>query len=171
MNAYVRDLPMSFQPDADMTRTLRDAFGTFATGVTVVTCPSDMGPVAITANSFSSISLEPPLVMWAPSKASRRYPAFSRASHFAVHVLGAEQRDLCDKVVADGFALRDLACTENAQGVPLLEGALSRFECRTHAEHDAGDHTIILGEVERVTLGSGPALAFFGGKFIDLTQP
>ena len=171
MNAYNPDTPTRFQPDSSNTRTLRDAFSRFATGVTVVTCPSELGPVAITANSFSSVSLEPPLILWAASQASRRFPSFQDAEHFAVHVLAAEQHDLCEQVASDGFALKDMDHLSNSEHVPLIPGCLACFECRTHAIHPAGDHAVILGEVLRVEYRPGNALAFFGGNFAQLAQP
>ncbi|MEM7319159.1 MAG: flavin reductase family protein, partial [Pseudomonadota bacterium] len=91
MNAMARHSDMVFAPDPENTRQLRDAFGKFATGVTVVTCAGADGPLCITANSFSSISLDPALVMWAPGKSSRRFPLFRDAEHYAIHVLAAEQ--------------------------------------------------------------------------------
>ncbi len=171
MNAFSRDFPMSFEPGPDTQRDLRDAFAKFATGVTVITCKTELGPVAITANSFSSISLDPALVMWAAGKSSRRYPAFSAAKHYAIHVMAADQNDLCMTIAKDGFALKEMEHHENEHGVPLLRGCLARFECSAWAEHDAGDHAILLGKVERAALTSGDALAFFGGKFTKLAQP
>jgi len=87
-------------------RAFRRALGRFATGVTVVTCRSPHGPVGMTVNSFASLSLDPPLVMWSPAKASRRAASFSAARRFAIHVLGAQQRDLADAFMraADAFA-------------------------------------------------------------------
>ena len=171
MSALARDLPMIFTPGSDNTQDLRAAFARFATGVTVITCASEMGPVAITANSFSSISLDPPLVMWAASRKSRRFPAFSMAWHYAIHVLGADQQDVCDLFARNGFGLSDIAHRFNEHDVPLIDDCLARFECRQTAIHDAGDHAIILGQVERAKLSSGDALTFFGGKFVRLPQP
>jgi len=171
MTAHAGDLHMIFSPDADNTRDLRAAFARFATGVTVVTCASDDGPVGITANSFSSISLDPPLVMWAAARKSRRFPAFAVARHYAIHVLGADQRMLSDLFARNGFALRDMHHEVDPHGVPLISGCLARFECRQTAVHDAGDHAIILGTVERASLRSGDALAFFAGRLVDLPQP
>ncbi len=171
MNAHARDTTMTFAPGSDNTQDLRAAFARFATGVTVVTCASGNGPVAITANSFSSISLDPPLVMWAAARHPRRYPAFVDARHYAIHILGAEQRPLCDLFARDGFGLAEVDHRFNDHGVPLIDGCLARFECRKTALHDAGDHVIVLGEVERFALRSGDALAFYGGQFVRLPQP
>lgn len=172
MNAYSHDFPLSVEPgDADAARALRDAFGKFATGVAVVTCASDKGPVAITVNSFSSISLEPALIMWAAGKSSKRYPAFAKAEHYAVHILSAAQKELCDTFSKNGFALADMDHATNEHGVPMIDGCLARFECRAYAQHEAGDHVMLLGEVLRAGLRAGDALAFFGGKFAQLPQP
>lgn len=161
-----RPMPATaFEPTANNTRQLRDAFGRFATGVTIVTAQSELGPVAITANSFSSVSLEPPMVLWCPDKASKRYPAFAAAEHYAIHVLADNQTELCWKVAGDGFALRDMDLTSNVDGVPILEGCLARFECRQSNLYDGGDHAIILGQVLRAHLAQGGApLTFFDGN-------
>ncbi len=92
--AMTRPIPHSFVPDPQNGRLLRDAFGRFATGVTVVTAATEGGCAAMTANSFSSISMDPPLVMWSPALASSRFPVFAQARHFAIHVLAADQADL-----------------------------------------------------------------------------
>lgn len=155
----------SFTPDAGNARALRDAFGRFATGVTVVTCTSSDGPICVTANSFSSLSLEPPLVMWAVSRAARRYRHFRHAEHFAVHVLAAHQSDLCFTCSQDAHALRHIRHGLNDHGVPLLPDCLARFECSQHAYHDAGDHVIVVGKVAHVGMQDGEALAFFSGKY------
>lgn len=165
----IRTPPMMFEPDTENTRTLREAFSRFATGVTVVTCPSDLGPVAMTANSFSSISLAPPLVMWAAARSSRRYAAFAAAPYYAIHVLSADQKPLCDLFAHNGFGLAEMEHDTNRHGVPLIRDCLARFECRQTALHDAGDHAIILGEVERAGLQSGDALTFFSGRFVRLS--
>lgn len=171
MDAHARDLQMIFTPGSDNTEDLRAAFARFATGVTVVTCVSEVGPVAMTANSFSSISLEPPLVMWAAARDSRRFPAFSMARHYAIHVLGAEQQSLCDLFARNGFGLAEVDHGFNEHGVPLIDGCLARFECRQTALHDAGDHAIILGQVVRAGLRSGDALGFFSSKLVRLPEP
>ncbi|WP_170369140.1 flavin reductase family protein [Ruegeria arenilitoris] len=164
MNAFSNDMARTFIPHKDDTRTLRDAFGRFATGVTVVTCDSPDGPVCITANSFSSLSLDPPLVMWAGDRNSRRFPYFHKARHFNVHVLSADQAELCFGCSKDAFALRDIDHDRCENGTPLLRGCLARFECEQHAYHDAGDHVIVVGKVLRASMADGDALTFYAGK-------
>ncbi|MDC0737024.1 flavin reductase family protein [Cognatishimia sp. SS12] len=163
-------MPVAFQPDRENTRLLRDAFGRFATGVTVVTTQGADGPVGITANSFSSVSLDPPLVLWAPSKTSRRYPYFAEADHYAIHVLGADQADLCMGFAKNAFALQHIEHERNIEGVPVLANCLARFECKRVAGYDGGDHMIILGEVLRAEMRDGDALAFFAGKYGEFAQ-
>ncbi len=159
-----------FAPTPENTRQLRDAFGQFATGVTIVTARTADGPVAITANSFSSVSLEPPMVLWCPDKASKRYGAFADAKHYAIHVLGAGQSDLCWHVAGDGFALRDIGLDHNLEGVPVLPDCLARFECEQANIYDGGDHAIILGRVLRASLsGKGDPLTFYEGKVSQVT--
>jgi len=155
----------SFTPDAAHQRDFRDALGRFATGVTVITTQTPTGPLGITANSFAALSLDPPLVMWAPGKFSRRFDAFAEARHFAIHVLGADQLPLAQRFAANGsdFALPDVSV--GLGGAPLLSDCLARFECLRHAVHPGGDHAIVVGEVLRVYSQSGPGLSFFSGNY------
>lgn len=146
-------------------RALRDAFGRFATGVTIVTAEAADGPVAITANSFSSVSLEPPLVLWSIARTSRRFGYFADAEHYAIHVLSRQQADLCRSVARDVHALRDFPLERSDRAVPLIEGSLARFECCKVAGYTAGDHVIVLGRVLRTDIGGGEPLTFFGGRF------
>ncbi|MEX1663152.1 flavin reductase family protein [Thioclava sp. 15-R06ZXC-3] len=165
MNAAPEFQPRAFVPGPDNTRLLRDAFGRFATGVTIVTAASESGPVAITANSFSSVSLDPPLVIWAPDRNSRRFPHFESAEHYAIHVLAADQDALCFATAKNVHALLEHSHHTNAHGVPLIDGCLARFECRRVACHEGGDHLLVLGQVERAVLrDDGDALAFFRGQ-------
>ena len=157
--------PHSFDPGAEDPRAFRAALGKFATGVTVITCQSGSGPIGITANSFASLSLDPPLVLWAPAKSSQRYPFYMAAEHFAIHIMGAEQTDICSGFARDGDAFETLDWEKGAHGVPLLAGCLSRFECTRTAQHDGGDHSIIVGRVTRVTTRPGTPLTFFCGKY------
>jgi flavin reductase (DIM6/NTAB) family NADH-FMN oxidoreductase RutF len=162
--------PTSFSPDADSGRQLRNAFGKFATGITVITVTSADGPIAIVANSFSSVSLDPALVLWSVDRAARRFPYFDAADHYAIHVLSAEQQDLCTQVARDAHALNDTPHHLNADGVPLIDHCLARFECRRVAVHGAGDHVIIVGQVQRTEMRNGQPLTFFAGEFGTLAQ-
>lgn len=157
--------PTVFSPDANSSRQLRDAFGKFATGVTMITVPSADGSVAIIANSFSSVSLDPALVLWSVDRGARRFPYFEAADHYAIHVLAAEQQDVCKLAARDAHMLNGHAHTLNADGVPLIDHCLARFECRRVAAHDAGDHVIIVGQVQRTEMRDGQPLTFFAGQF------
>lgn len=163
-----------FIPSQDDTRGFRDALGRYATGVTVVTAPTEDGPVGITANSFASVSLDPPLVLWSPAKMSRRYRYFRDAAHFAIHVLGDDQEDTCRRFARDGFDFDGAAWQPGDHDVPLLDGCLARFACRRVAVHDGGDHDIIVAEVTRANWRDGAPLVFSQGaygRFTDFGQP
>lgn len=155
----------AFTPTLETQRAFRDALGCFATGVTVVTCKTETGPMAIAANSFSSLSLDPALVLWSPAKTSRRFPAFEAADHYAIHVLKHDQAALCRTFARDGTAFDGLLWTPGANGVPLIENCLARFECTRHAIHDGGDHVIVVGEVTRAETNSGDPLVFSKGTY------
>jgi flavin reductase (DIM6/NTAB) family NADH-FMN oxidoreductase RutF len=109
--------------------------------------------------------MEPPLVLWSPQKSSKRSQYFVTAENFAIHVLAADQDDLCWRVAKDMHALSGLDLVQNSEGVPLIDGCLARFECRQHAVHDGGDHDIIVGRVLRAAfVEEGDGLGFFKGK-------
>lgn len=152
-------------PGPDTARAFRDALGRFATGITVVTTDSEIGPLGITANSFASVSLDPPLILWSPAKSSRRFTAFAEARHFAVHVIGADQMDICQRFSMDGTAFEGTDWELSAQKTPLLNGCLARFECETVATHDGGDHQIVVARVQRATWRDGAPLLFSQGMF------
>lgn len=154
-----------FIPGPDTSRLFRDALGRFATGVTVVTCRSDLGPLGITANSFASLSLDPPLVLWSPARASRRFQAFVAARHFAIHVLSKGQHELCEHFAGQGHDFTGLDWTTNTHGVPLFPDSLARFECTREAVHDGGDHAIVVGRVDRAEVTEGEPLLFAGGRY------
>ncbi|WP_372886733.1 flavin reductase family protein [Shimia sp.] len=154
-----------FTPGQDNTRDYRDALGCFATGVTIVTAPSATGGIGMTANSFSSISLTPPLVLWSPSKTSLRYPLFRDARHFAIHVMRADQKELALEFSRRGDAFDQTRMRLGANGVPLIEDCLTRFECVTTTLHDGGDHAIIVGEVQQVTICEGAPLVFAQSRY------
>ena len=149
-------------------RTLRDALGCFATGVTVVTCLDDAGdPVGLTANSFTSLSLDPPLLLVCVAKAAASAPALTTAGHFAVNVLQTRQRPASITFSTRGedrFGCTDWTVGEH--GAPLLMDSLSVFECRRHAVHDGGDHVILVGEVVKASFESGlDPLLYFRGSY------
>ncbi len=147
-------------------RELRNALGRFATGVTVVTCQGSEGPSGITVNSFSSVSLNPPLVLWNIAKVSNSLQAYLDAEHFAINVLGADQEFLSTHfAMSDHTLWSGIEHTTSATGVPLLPGTLACFECRTHEIHDCGDHHIIIGEIERFHYEDGQPLLFFAGDY------
>lgn len=159
------EAPKVFEPDATNTRLLRDAFGRFATGVTIVTAQSEKGPIAITANSFSSVSLNPPLVLWSPDKNSHRFVHFESAKYFAIHVLAVDQDELCWRISKDAYGLKPGDFELNDKNVPVMRDCLAHFECSQRSVFDGGDHAIVVGEVLRATYHEErDALGFFGGK-------
>ena len=158
---------IGFTPSDDP-RAFRTALGAYATGITVVTVPSPDGPIGITANSFASVSLDPPLVLWSPAKTSKRFGYYENAKHFAIHVLDAHQQHICDGFAKNKSAFDGLDWETDDNNVPLLKGCLARFECNLFAKHDAGDHTIILGQVHRASTRDGLPLLFQGGRFASI---
>lgn len=152
------------RPDA--TRALRQSLGQFATGVAIVTAQGESQSVGVTVNSFSSVSLDPPLVQWSIAKSSQSNPVFMVASHFAVHVMTADQIDLASRFARSGpdkFA--GLHSSVGLGGAPLLHDCAAVFECSAHARHDAGDHTILIGRVERYQHQDRPLLLFAKGRY------
>ena len=146
----------------------RTSLGMFATGVTIVTARTPAGVlVGLTANSFNSVSLTPPLVLWSLAQAASSMAAFSTGSHYAINILAADQ-----KALAERFASRredrwtDVAFTEGACGAPLLDGAAATFECFNRSRYEEGDHVIFVGEVEHCSHRDGVSpLLYHGGKF------
>lgn len=152
----------TFAPQGGNDRAFRDALGRFTTGVTVVTAP---GPIGMTVNSFTGLSLDPALILWSPAKSSSRHDAFVQTNHFALHVLALDQVAHCARFTRGGAGFDGLHFDLNADDVPLLHGTLARFECSVAARHDAGDHTIVVGKVARVTMTEGEALCFAQGRY------
>lgn len=154
-----------FEPSSER---FRAALGRFATGVTIVTARAADGvPVGLTANSFNSVSLEPPLVLWSLALRSRALPVFESAAHYAIHVLGVEQQALAQRFAsrqADRWA--GVAWTPNADGVPLLPDCAAVFECRSRSRYVEGDHVILVAEVLRCRHdGTASPLLYHGGRF------
>ena len=146
-------------------RDLRTALSKFATGVTIVTTAGEDGPVGVTVNSFSSVSLDPPLILWSLARTSSRLPVFEQASHFAVHVMNHQQEDLCRAFSRDARAFDSLAMCQNQKNIPIIEDCLACFECARHAVHAGGDHLIFVGRVEAVSLTHTEPLIFFDSNF------
>lgn len=149
---------------------LRRALGAFPTGVTVVTTVRPDGSfVGLTCNSFNSLSLDPPLILWSIVSSSSSVSAFNQASHFAINILSEDQaavsRQFASKV-PDKFAGLELQTGES--GVPLIAGCSAYLECRTHSRLQLGDHVLIIGQVERFRHHDElPPLFFYGGKYLS----
>jgi len=162
---------MSSDPESTASDELRRSLGAFATGVVVVTCRGVDGPCGITANSFSSVSLEPPLVLWNIAKVSNSLQAYIDAEYFAINVLRSEQIGLSSHFAQpDHTSFKAIEFTETSEGVPILSETLACFECRTHEVHDCGDHYIIIGNVEQHRIDQGEPLLFFRGQYAAITN-
>ncbi len=159
--------PNSFDPSVEDSRAFRDALGRFATGVTVVTCASDAGPQGMTVNSFTSLSLTPPLVLWCPAKSANRHDMFTKAAHFSIHILSDAQKDLCIGFAKDTSPFDTIDWQADANGTPILANTIARFDCTHHAVHDGGDHSILVGRVVKVELGAGDPLVYYQGRFLE----
>ena len=160
--------PRKAQPPSFSAQEFRAALGMFATGVTIVTARTTGGQViGLTANSFNSVSLDPPLVLWSLAQAAASLPAFRAGSHYAINVLANDQKTLAQRFAlkgADRWA--GVSFTEGMGGAPLLTGAAATFECFNRSRYDEGDHVIFVGEVERCSWRPGASpLLFHGGKF------
>lgn len=151
---------------------LRRALGSFATGVTIVTArdPGVEGvaaqDVGLTVNSFSSVSLEPALVQWCIARRAASFEAFRRASHYAVHVLGAAQRDVSQRFATHGIdRFVGLALERGPGDLPLLAGCVTRFVCRIVERYAGGDHVILLAEVESFEGNDAEPLLYLRGAY------
>lgn len=155
----------SFKPGPATIRAFRDALGCYGTGVTVVTTLRDGQPLGMTVNSFASVSLDPPLVLWCPAKASVRHAVFAGAPRYAIHVMGENQQALAMHFATSGDKFDAFDWHPGKDGVPHLGGCLARFDCRARDVHDAGDHSIIVGEVLHATHRPGQGLMFKRGAY------
>ncbi len=158
-------------PDHDP-RDFRNALGLFATGVTIVTTKTGTGePIGLTCNSFSSVSLSPPLVLWSLSLRSPNLPNFLQATHFAVNVLAHDQIPLSQRFAKPlPRKFEGVAHNFGVHGMPLLDGAAAQFECRTEARHYSGDHVIFIGQVLRYSYADLAPLGYFRGAYAAI-QP
>lgn len=152
-------------------RAFRDAMGCFATGITVVsTVTADGRAVGMTVNSFSSVSLDPPLVLYCLAHQASNYDAFSTTGRFAISVLRHDQREFSQGFSGTGDSFfNEIEYEETDFGCPLVPDAIAVFECLTEAVHDGGDHVIVVGSVERVRHTSdGEPLLFYRGRYAEL---
>jgi 3-hydroxy-9,10-secoandrosta-1,3,5(10)-triene-9,17-dione monooxygenase reductase component len=154
----------------DQTR-FREVLGHFASGVTVVTAVEDRVPVGFTCQSFTSLSLDPPLVAVAPAKSSTSWPRIAKAGAFAVNILSDGQEFLCRKFAkSGGDKFADVSWHLGAAGTPIIDGALGWIECELGIIHDAGDHELVTGRVLHLGVGEGGPLLFYRGCFGRFAQ-
>ena len=153
--------------DIQNPRAIRNLLGQFATGVTVITTRGKDGrKVGMTANSFSSLSLDPPLILWSLSKTAPSLADFTEAEYFAIHMLAQEHHQLSGhfaRPAEDKFA--GIAHQQCAAGTPLLDGALATLLCRNVNQYEGGDHLIFIGQIERYQHRDGEPLLFHAGKY------
>ena len=147
---------------------LRRCLGSFVTGVTVITALADDGtPIGMTANSFNSVSLDPPLIVWSLRLNASSFAVYSRARRFVVNILSEEQVEVSNRFARSGpdrFA--GVAVSAGIDGVPLIDGCSAHLECRTEAIYPGGDHLLFLGRVERIVGSARKPLAFGAGKYM-----
>jgi flavin reductase (DIM6/NTAB) family NADH-FMN oxidoreductase RutF len=155
-------------PPAFSKAEFRTALGMFATGVTIVTARTADGLlVGLTANSFNSVSMSPPLVLWSLSQTAASMTAFSSGSHYAINILSAGQQELARQFSTKGVdRFAGVTYTLGISGAPLIDGAAATFECFNRSRYEEGDHVIFVGEVERCQHREGASpLLYHGGKF------
>jgi flavin reductase (DIM6/NTAB) family NADH-FMN oxidoreductase RutF len=158
----------SAAPPSFSSSDFRAALGMFATGVTIVTARTAAGSlVGLTANSFNSVSMLPPLVLWSLGRNASSMEAFSAGSHYAVHILSASQKALAEQFASKAAdRWQGVVYSLSDTGVPLLPDCVARFECFNRSRYQEGDHVIFVGEVERCSAEPGATpLLFHGGKF------
>ncbi len=158
---------MSLPDKSFDTRRFRDVLGCFATGVAIVTTRrADGSPEGLTVNSFTSVSLDPPLVLFSLDRHGRCAGPFSQASHFAVHILGSSQTELSRMFATrGGTEWSRIDWTAGLGGCPLLPGDLATLQCAVHARHDGGDHMIVIGRVLSLRHSEGDPLVYFRGRY------
>ena len=152
-------------------RDFRNALGTFPTGVTVVTTVTGDGtPIGLTCNSFNSVSLSPPLVLWSLSLRSPNLSNFLQAPHFAINILAADQREISQRFaqsIANKFD--GVPCTQGLLGVPLIANAAAQLECRNETRYYSGDHVIFIGHVLHYSYRRCAPLVFCAGQYSALS--
>ena len=153
-------------------RAFRDALSSFATGVAIITARDAAGyPLGLTVNSFNSVSLDPPLVLWSLARTSNNLEAFKTTEYWAVHILSAEQQALSQQFATRGADKFGGIDTESGHGqVPLLVGCAARFQCRTASQYEGGDHVIFVGEVIEFDRCESAPLVFHAGGYAHATR-
>ena len=148
----------------------RNALGSFATGVTIITALGKSGQrIGMTANSFNSVSLTPPLILWSIGKNTNCFDDFMSAKAFAVHILAAGQQDLSDRFATTGVdRFADIECTEGLSSIPILPHYSAFFQCKMAHQYEGGDHIIMTGEVTEFTDNGLQPLLFYRGKYHNL---
>jgi len=151
---------------------LRKALGSFATGVTIITGRGrDGAAIGLTVNSFNSVSLNPPLVLWSLANSAMSLSEFTSSEHWAVHVLTAEQTELSARFARRGVdKFEGVQIEQGIGGVPLLPGCMARFQCRTVSLYEGGDHVIFIGEVLAFDSSDNAPLVFHGGRYAHATR-
>ncbi|MGB1238317.1 MAG: flavin reductase family protein [Pseudomonadales bacterium] len=151
-------------------RELRSAFGAYMTGVTVVTAVSEDGEkVGFTANSFTSVSVDPALLLVCPAKSLSSYEVFNNCKHFAVNILAEDQQDVSNTFAGGkGDRFAQVSWHSDDNGVPLLDGAVAHFSCSTHKNVDAGDHIVLIGEISAFNSNDKLGLGYAKGGYFSL---
>ena len=161
--------------DSFDSRGFRAALGCFPTGIAVITVAlREASPIGITVNSFTSVSLDPPLVLWCIDRRSRRYPAFAGADAFTVSILASGHREVSSRLAGQGeHSLDGIGLIPTELGPPALADSLAVFECALESVQDAGDHAILIGRVLRFARhdGAGAPLVYFQGRYGALAPP
>ncbi|WP_314213129.1 flavin reductase family protein [Pseudarthrobacter equi] len=152
-------------------RRLRDIFGTFASGLTVITSSTPQGPAGFTCQSFASLSLEPALVTFSPARTSSTWPVLRDAGSFTVNILPAEHQHLAGQFARSGTdKFAGVSHTSSPLGNPILDDALAWIDCELHAEYDGGDHTIVVASVRHLSARmDAEPLLFFKGRYAGLS--
>ncbi len=162
-------IPTDDPEAAERARQFRDVLGLFATGVTVVTSVSDGEPVGMTCQSFSSVSLSPPLVMFCPAKTSRAWPLMRQAGFFCVNILSAAQQEISNSMATKGSEKFDGVNWKRAPtGAPVIDGVLGYVDCVIDTVHEAGDHYIVVGRVKELAMGDAAGadpILFYQGRY------
>lgn len=155
-------------PTTPSARDFRDALSQFATGVTIITTRlADGSFIGLTASSFNSVSLNPPLVLWSLGQSAKSLPIFTDNSHYVINVLSTEQTTLAEKFSKPGKdRFKNLAFSLSPTGLPILSGVAAWFECHNRSRYPEGDHVIFVGAVEACDVNPQKPLIFHGGRLI-----